>query len=125
MEDAKMSDHRDLMAWQEAMKLAELVYRLTDGFPSREMYGLASQARRSAISIPSNIAEGAARNSPKELLQYLGIASGSRAELHTQLELASRLRFLDPNAGVFRQLDRVGQLVTALRRSLRLKLGVD
>ena len=51
-----MTDHRDLMAWQEAMKLAEMVYRVTDSFPSREMYGLTSQARRSAISIPSNIA---------------------------------------------------------------------
>ena len=119
-----MSDHRDLLAWQEAMKLAELVYRVTDSFPARETYGLVAQVKRSAISVPSNIAEGAARNSPRELFQYLGIASGSRAELHTQLELASRLRFIEPNTEVFRQLDRVGQLVTALRRSLKLKLGV-
>ena len=114
-----MSDHRDLMAWQEAIKLAELVYRTTDGFPVREMYGLTSQARRSAISIPSNIAEGAARNSPKELLQYLGVASGSRAELHTQFELASRLGFIKPDAEVFGQLQRVARLLTALRRSIR------
>ena len=119
-----MSDHRDLMAWQEAMKLAEMVYRVTDSFPSREMYGLTSQARRSAISIPSNIAEGAARNSPRELFQHLGVASGSRAELHTQLELASRLRFMASDADLFQQLDRVGQLVTALRRSLKSKLGI-
>jgi four helix bundle protein len=124
MGGAKMSDHRDLMAWQEAMKLAELVDRVTDCFPAREIYGLTNQARRSAVSIPSNIAEGAARNSPRELFQYLGVASGSRAELHTQLELASRLRFMESDADVFQQLDRVCQLVTALRRSLKLKLGV-
>ena len=79
--------HRDLVAWQEAMNLVEVVYRKTDRFPAREIYGLTAQIRRAAISVPSNIAEGAGRNSSREFFQYLGIATGSLAELETQLDL--------------------------------------
>jgi len=82
------NDHRKLVAWQEAMKLVEMVYRETACFPKEEIYGLVSQIRRAAVSVPSNIAEGAGRNYSKELLQFIGIASGSLAELETQLELA-------------------------------------
>jgi four helix bundle protein len=116
--DAK-STHHQLLAWQEAMKLVELTYRDTSAFPKQEMFGLTAQIRRSAISVPSNIAEGAARNSTKELTQFLGIACGSLAEMHTQVELSARLGFLDRNSELFSQLDRVGQLLTGLRRSIR------
>ena len=82
-----LATHRDLAAWQEAMRLVETVYRESADFPKQETFGLTSQIRRAAISIPSNLAEGAARNSPREWLQFLGIACGSLAELETQLEL--------------------------------------
>jgi len=109
------------MAWQQAMNLVEMVYLDTAGFPREEVYGLTSQIKRSAISVPSNIAEGAGRNSSRELHQYLGIACGSIAELETQLELAIRLRFISPDARSVSQLNRVLSLVIALRRSLKAR----
>ena len=110
--------HRDLLAWQQAMDLVVTVYLDTASFPREEIYGLTSQMKRSAISVPSNIAEGAARNSSRELRQYLGIACGSVAELQTQLELAIRLRFLKSDARSVLQAGRVARLVVALRKSL-------
>jgi four helix bundle protein len=79
---------RDLQIWQKAMQLAVAVYRLTDAFPREERYGLTSQIRRSAVSIPSNIAEGQGRTNLGEFRQFLGIARGSNCELQTQLEIA-------------------------------------
>ena len=113
-----MSDHRNLLAWREAMSLVEVVYRDTESFPRDEVFGLRVQIRRAAVSVPSNIAEGSGRNSTGELRQFVGIACGSLAELETQLELAVRLGFLDTDAIAIRQADRVGKLVNALRGSL-------
>ena len=113
------NNHRKLVAWQEAIKLVELVYRETADFPRQEVFGLTSQIRRSAVSIPSNIAEGAGRNSTRELAQFLGIASGSKAELDTHLEIATRLGFIRADSEVFRLLDRVGKLLVGLRKSIR------
>jgi four helix bundle protein len=113
------STHYDLFAWQEAMNLVEVVYRDTEGFPRKEMFGLTAQIRRAAISIPSNLAEGAARNSRKELIQFVGISCGSLAELQTQLQLAVRLKYLVAEAQCIDQAVRVGKLVRSLRRSLR------
>jgi len=101
------------------MKLVEIVYRDTASFPREEVFGLTSQVRRAAISVPSNIAEGAARNSSGELMQFLGIARGSLAELETQLELAIRLGYLNERAEAVQQTNRVGKLVSALQKSLR------
>lgn len=112
-------NHRKLLAWQQSIALVEQIYRVTKPFPKDETYGLTAQVRRSAVSIPSNIAEGAGRNSTKELVQFLGIASGSLAEVDTQLEIATRLGYLDGNSDVFNQVSRVGQLLVALRKSLR------
>jgi four helix bundle protein len=109
--------HRDLLAWREAMALVEVVYRDTASLPKEEMYGLTAQIRRAAVSVPSNIAEGAARNSSGELVQFLGIACGSLAELETQLELAIRLGYLRADAGSVAQSSRVGMLVRTLRKS--------
>lgn len=117
------TNHRDLLAWQEAIKLAVMVYRETARFPREELYGLTAQVRKSAVSVPSNIAEGAARNSTRELVQFLGYASGSRAETDSHLEVASQLGFVGPDSGLIRQLERVGQLITALRRSLQNRLN--
>jgi len=115
------NDHRKLVAWQEAMKLVEMVYKETARFPKEEIFGLVSQVRRAAVSVPSNIAEGAGRNSSKELLQFLGVASGSLAELETQLELAVRLGYVGAEAESLGQVSRVGRLLVGLRRSLRSK----
>lgn len=110
---------RNLVVWQEAMKLAELVYRQTSSLPKSEMFGLSSQMRRAATSIPSNIAEGAARNSTGELLQFLGIANGSLAELETQLELGARLGYFEPGSDCAKQTVRVGKLLIGMRKTVR------
>src|SRR5687768_16652515 len=98
--------HLDLLAWREAMTLVELVYRATADFPKAEMFGLTAQLRRAAVSVPSNIAEGAARNSSGEFAQFLGIACGSLAEVETQLELALRLGLLHATSDALNQADR-------------------
>ena len=89
----KIKTHKDLDVWKESMTLAKEVYRLTKHFPKEETFGLASQMRRAAVSIPSNIAEGAARNSDKEFIQFLHVSLGSLAELETQLLLSRELGF--------------------------------
>ena len=114
-----IGSHRDLIAWQEATNLVEAVYQQTAGFPKEETYVLTAQTHRAAISIPSNIAEGAARNFGRELYRHLGIATGSLAELETQLELSTRLKYVPKNAEVFHQVRRVGRLVNALRDSCK------
>jgi four helix bundle protein len=114
--------HRDLIVWQEAMRLAEMVFRETENLPKEEIYGLAAQMRRSAVSVPANIAEGAARNSPRELLQYLGIATGSLAELETQLELVNRLGLGKVVPACRNQVSRVGRLLVGIRHACRLRV---
>jgi four helix bundle protein len=84
---------RDLVVWQRSIQLAALIYRLSSVFPKEEIYGLASQIRPSAVSVPSNIAEGQGRLSTGEFRQFLGIARGSNFELQTQLEIARTLKF--------------------------------
>jgi len=117
--------HRDLLVWQEAMILAEAVYKATANFPKEENFVLTSQLRRAAISVPSNIAEGAARNSSRELAQLISIASGSLAELGTQVELAARLHYLESNEHLLAQVDRVGRLLSGLRKSVRGKAAMQ
>jgi four helix bundle protein len=86
---------RELVVWQRSIQLATMIYRITGGFPKEEMYGLTSQIRRSAVSVPSNIAEGQGRLSTGEFRQFLGVARGSNFELQTQLEIARTLKFGD------------------------------
>jgi four helix bundle protein len=86
---------RDLVVWQKAMQLTAAVYRLTQQFPREEQYGLTSQIRRAAVSIPSNIAEGQGRLNTGEFRQFLGVARGSNFEVQTQLELEHVLKFCD------------------------------
>ena len=93
-ESMTVNSFRDLRVWQAGMDLVETVYRLSDGFPAKEMYGLTNQMRRSAVSIPSNIAEGHTREHSKEYLHHISIAQASLAELQTQLEIAARLKYL-------------------------------
>jgi len=89
-----MGNFRELVAWQQSIDLVLEVYDGTRSFPKEELYGLTSQIRRSAVSIPSNIAEGQGRRSDGEFLQFLGTARGSLLELETQLLIASRLGYL-------------------------------
>lgn len=84
-------DHKDLDVWKKSMDLVESIYKWTEEFPSAEKYGLVAHIRRSAISVPSNIAEGSARKSDKELIHFINIAIGSMAELETQYLIAIRL----------------------------------
>lgn len=118
---ATVNSHHDLIAWQEAIRLVEIVYRDTSRFPSEETFGLKVQMRRAAVSVPSNIAEGSARKTTGELIQFLGIARGSLAELETQFVLAERLGFLFlvETKDAVAQVNRVGKLVSALMRSLQ------
>uniref|UniRef100_UPI00286E62D0 four helix bundle protein n=1 Tax=Chamaesiphon sp. VAR_69_metabat_338 TaxID=2964704 RepID=UPI00286E62D0 len=90
-----ISSFRDLRVWQLGMDLTERVYRITDSFPKSEIYGLTSQIRRAAVSIPSNLAEGHGRNSTKEFLQFIAIAFGSICELETQILLSHRLKYIE------------------------------
>lgn len=90
-------DFRDLRVWQAAMSLAEAVYRATEPFPKREIYGMADQLRRAAVSIPSNVAEGHGRRTRQDYTNFLSIAQGSSAELLTQVMLAGRVGLLDEN----------------------------
>jgi four helix bundle protein len=107
------------------MKLVETIYRDSRAFPSHEMFGLTSQLRRAAISVPSNMAEGAARNSAKELLHFVGISCGSAAELETQPELAVRLRYLDACSESVVLAGHVGKLVRNLRKSIKASINTE
>lgn len=110
--------HEQLEAWKFAMQLVKAVYELTADFPADERYGLSQQMRRAAVSIPSNIAEGAGRNSPKEFLNFIGISRGSLAELETQLQLAVMLGFAVPDHQVFELANSTGKLLTGLHKKL-------
>ena len=90
-----MKTHKDLDVWKKSIEMVTLVYKLTRSFPKEELYGLTNQMRRAAVSVPSNIAEGAGRNSNKELLQFLYYATGSLSELETQLIIAHNLEYLN------------------------------
>jgi four helix bundle protein len=100
------------------MRLVKAVYLVTQTFPRDELYGLTSQMRRAAVSIPSNLAEGAARSTRKEFAQFISISMGSLSELETQMLIASELTYLSPKHELFLHLDRLGQLLTGLHRSI-------
>jgi four helix bundle protein len=117
-------NYRDLVGWQRAMDVAVVVYEVSGSCPKEELYGIVSQMRRSAVSVPSNIAEGQGRRSDGDFLRHLAIANGSRCELETQAILAGRLGFLDQS-----QVDRVlegtaevGRLINGLINSISSNL---
>jgi len=116
----RLRSHKDLEVWQRAMDLASEIYAITAQFPKEEVYGLSMQARRCAVSIPSNIAEGAARNSTKEFIQYLHVSLGSVAELETQLLLAKKMSFMGENRS-FDILEQVRKMLVGLLRALKQK----
>ncbi|MDP9369052.1 MAG: four helix bundle protein [Chloroflexota bacterium] len=113
--------YQDLIAWQKAMDLAEATYRATGDWPTDERYKLTDQVRRSAISIPSNIAEGQGRGSTREFAYHLSVAHGSLCELETQLRLSQRLSYVDATVldALLQQAAEVGRLIQGLLRKLR------
>ena len=108
--------HERLDDWKFSMELAKAVYQMTANFPAEERYGLSQQMRRAAVSIPSNLAEGAGRNGAKEYLHFIGIARGSLAELETQMQLAVMLGFATADHAAFDLSDRAGKLLTGLHK---------
>jgi four helix bundle protein len=114
-----MRDHKELDVWKKSMDFVENVYTLSRGFPKDEIYGLVSQLRRSAVSIPSNIAEGAARHSDKEFIQFLHISLGSAAEAETHLLIAQRLNYSNDIQESLQRLIAVKQMLSGLIRHYR------
>lgn len=113
-----LQGHKDLIVWQKSMDLVVAVYELTKDFPSSEIYGLTSQMRRCAVSIPSNIAEGSKRKTKNDFLQFLAIAFGSGAELETQLEITRRLKYGKPEliAKIENLLQEIMKMLSVLSR---------
>jgi four helix bundle protein len=111
--------HHDLKAWQEAMELVKMIYESSSSFLELENYGLKSQIRRAAVSIPSNIAEGAVRTGSKDFLQFLSISRGSLSEIETQVLIAKNLGYIKNPDHVLEQIDKVFGLLGGLIKSLR------
>jgi four helix bundle protein len=113
--------HKKLDVWKLAMDLVIDVYKVTEGFPKEEKFSLTDQIRRSAVSIPSNIAEGAARNTKKEFVNFLHVAQGSLSELDTQLELVERLGYIDKAnwSRLNGAMERIDKMLTGLIRHQR------
>ena len=120
-ETLRVRSFRDLIVWQRSMDLASEAFRLTDRLPPSERFGLQAQARRAAVSIPSNIAEGVGRGTTREYVRSLLIASGSLNELETQLLLGVELKFYEEEVTrqAFRLAEEVGKLLGATLRTLR------
>ncbi|MDP3481976.1 MAG: four helix bundle protein [Sulfuricella sp.] len=116
---ANPKPHQRLEVWQQAILLVKETYSATAGFPKEEMFGLVSQMRRAAVSIPSNIAEGAAREGDKEYLHFLSIARGSLSELDTQAHIASMLGYLAVDHQLNDLIDRVGRLLSGFSKKLK------
>lgn len=119
--DAVIHSYRDLIVWQKSMSLVVKIYELTEKFPKSEIYGLTSQIRRAAVSVPSNISEGRRRSSRKDFRNFLVIAYGSGSELETQIEIAKRLKFVtDSDCGeVDGLLSKVMRMLNKMLSGLR------
>jgi four helix bundle protein len=114
---------KELKIWNKAIDLSIEVYKATADFPADERFGLVSQSRRAAVSIPSNIAEGAGRNSPKEFTNFLGIANGSSYELQTQLVISNRLNLLNDEKldSLLKQIDELQKMNYSFQNTLLSK----
>ena len=111
--------HKRLIAWQRAIDFVEAMYRLTERFPKEEQFGLVAQLRRASVSIASNIAEGAARKTTKEHIQFFYVVRGSVSEVDTQIEIAHRLNFIssEQRRATLQALDEIARLMAGLIRS--------
>ena len=122
-----VQSYRDLDVWKKAMHMVKNIYIISSHFPKDELYGLTSQMRRCAVSIPSNIAEGHNRDSLRDYLRFISIARGSAAELETQLLISLDLKFInDKNyTNIDAQLDEISRMLRGLQKSLKAKLERD
>ena len=111
--------HHGLLVWQESMELVQDIYAATVSFPKEECYALTNQMRRAAVSIPSNIAEGAARTGKKEFLHFLSIARGSLGELETQIMISDKLGYFSVNTNLLGRVDKVYGLLGGLINSMQ------
>ena len=116
-----MRPHQKLDLWKRAIDFVVAIYRLTERFPKEEKFGLTSQLRRAAVSVAANIAEGAARTSLKEFMQFLSHSQGSASEVDTELLIASRLGYLSERdyLDLSRDIDDIGRMITRLSQSLK------
>ena len=117
--DNNYKDHKDLDVWKASIDLVVNIYSITKLFPNDELYGLTNQLRRAAVSIPSNISEGAARKSSKEFIQFSYIALGSLSELETQLIIAEKLNYIGNNDVLFNEIISIKKMIHGLIRYLR------
>lgn len=119
----KVKSYRELRVWQQSVDFCVKVYKVTSIFPKEELYGLTLQIRRASVSIPSNIAEGQARNTTGEFSQFLGISKGSLAEVDTHLEIAKRLGFLSSESFQLfeNEIETIGKMLNALQNALPKK----
>ena len=118
-----MNNYKELKVWQKSIDLAADIYEITKYFPKEEIYGLTSQIRRSSVSIASNIAEGAGRNSVKDFNNFLGISYGSSCELDTQLIVAQKISLIDDpilNA-TQKKIDEIQKMIWSLKKSLNIQ----
>jgi len=118
------SHYKNLIAWQKAMQLVTTIYEVSDRFPKREWFGLTSQLRRAAVSVPSNIAEGQARFSHKEFIRFLRNARGSLAEIETQVLIAGNLNYISSSASeeLIERVNEVSRIVIALTTAIQTRL---
>ena len=118
--EGAVRSHRDLKVWQIALDMTETLYRTTVDWPKAEQYGLVSQVRRAAVSVPANIAEGAGRRTPGEFMHFIGIARGSLAELETLLIIARRLSYIEEPSfrAIMDDLFELGRMTTGLLKSI-------
>ncbi len=119
-----MKSHKDLDVWNRAIDLVTIIYDVTKKFPKAEIYGITNQIRRAAVSIPSNIAEGAARKHAKEFVQFLYVSLGSASELETQLLISKNLKFLsdDVSENIQKEIDAIRKMIIGLIHSLENKI---
>ena len=114
-----MRAHHKLNAWKESINLVKMVYLLTQNFPRQEMYALTNQLRRAVVSVPSNIAEGAGRDTNKDFLRFLTIARGSLSEVETQIIIAKQLGYIEDKRNVTMKIESVFGLLGGLIKSIQ------
>lgn len=119
----KMSDYKDLNVWKKSIDFVEIVYKIVSSFPREEIYALSDQLKRAVVSIPSNIAEGASRNSNKEFVQFLYIALGSASEVETQLIIAKRLNYIHSAQNELIELTSIRKMLNSLISSIKRKIN--
>jgi four helix bundle protein len=122
-----MHNLKELKIWNKAIDLSVAVYKATSNFPREEVYGLTSQIRRSAVSVPSNISEGAGRNSNKEFIHFLGIANGSSYELQTQLIISNKLELITNETlqSLLKEIEEIQKMTYTFQNTLNNKVSMS